>query len=154
MYYSSRTFTVRASGFTLIEIMMVVVIIAILVAIALPSYNKQTLKTHRSDAEAALASFAGAMEKEFTSNGSYAGADGNSSDITAAVAPTIFYTQVPASGTAYYKLYVTQADASTYTIQARPTGSQAGDGRLEITNTGKRCWYQGQDSSGGTCTSF
>lgn len=61
----------KHAGFTLIELMVVVAIVAILATIALPSYQDSVQKTRRSDAQAALFSAATAQEKWYFQRGSY-----------------------------------------------------------------------------------
>ena len=62
----------KARGFTLIELMIVVVVIAILAAIAYPSYQNQVQKTRRADAHTALLGAAQTLERCFTRTNSYA----------------------------------------------------------------------------------
>ena len=56
----------KTSGFTLLEIMIVVVVIAILAAITFPSYQNQIQKARRGDAQEALLECAAAQERFFT----------------------------------------------------------------------------------------
>ncbi len=56
--------TSRERGFTLIELMIVVIIVAILTAVAIPSYFAQVQKSRRSEAKAALTQIA-TMEQQF-----------------------------------------------------------------------------------------
>ncbi len=63
-------------GFTLIELMIVVAIVAILASIAYPSYREQVIKGQRSEGRSALLQIAQAQERFYTVNGSYATAVG------------------------------------------------------------------------------
>ena len=58
-------------GFTLIEVMIVIAILAIVVAIALPSYRDQVRKSRRADAVALVMNIAQRMERCFTIDGAY-----------------------------------------------------------------------------------
>ncbi len=58
-------------GFTLIEVMVVIVIVSILMAIALPSYRNSVLKSHRSDGTSGLTQCAALQERWFTKNNVY-----------------------------------------------------------------------------------
>ena len=58
----------RLRGFTLVELMIVVVIVAILAAIAVPSYMTSVRKTRRADAKTALLDLAGREERYLTTN--------------------------------------------------------------------------------------
>ncbi len=53
-------------GVTLIELMIVVVVVAILTAIAYPSYRAQVMRSHRSDAKVALERLAQSAERCYT----------------------------------------------------------------------------------------
>ena len=61
----------RQFGFTLIELMIAMVILAIIVAIAYPSYVAQVRKSRRAEAKAALLEDAQFMERTYTTSGQY-----------------------------------------------------------------------------------
>lgn len=141
----------RQSGFTLVELMIVTVIVAILAAIAYPSYQNQVSAGRRADAQSALMGLAQAMERQFTEEGTYAKADGDDSDESAvSVAPTIFPSQAPIDGSQkFYNLRIINASATAYTLQAIPIagGGQAGDGILQLTSVGAKSWDRSNDGS-------
>ncbi len=114
----------RSSGFTLMELMIVVTIIGILAAIAVPAYSEYVTQAKRSDGKAALLAAQIAQEKYRASNTTYA--------TTIALAgitspsPDGYYT-IAISGT---------PDATTYTVTAAPlTFTDAKCGTLGITHT-------------------
>lgn len=143
----------KTDGFTLIELMIVVAIIGILASIAYPSYVDSVKKSRRSDATGALLGFANAMERRFTETNSYCDSggtggtntcgDGSTNDTGS---PSIYPTQSPVDGgTKYYDLTINAVTASSYTLRAAPIGAQAGDGIVQITQTGVRSWDRNND---------
>ncbi|GAA4365017.1 type IV pilin protein [Kangiella marina] len=122
----------KNKAFTLMELMITVAIVAILAAIAIPSYSHFVEKAKRNDAKQALLAASEAAERFKAANFSYAGLDGNLG--------SVFSTQVPVDGgAAYYNLSIA-ADATTYTITATATGSMAGDGNLTINQAGEKTY--------------
>lgn len=66
----------KASGFTLIELMITVAIVAILASIAYPSYQEYVRRGARAEARTAMLNVAQLEERFFTSNNTYAAFDG------------------------------------------------------------------------------
>lgn len=142
-------------GFTLIELMIVVAIIGILAAIAYPSYQSYVEKTRRTDAQGALMSFANAMERYYTQNNTYIGADGGSSAISntlTAPASTVFAGQSPMDGSPFYNLRIYNLTANSYELRAVPIAgtAQANNGFIQLLSTGQRGWDADNSGSIGT----
>lgn len=140
--------TKNQHGFTLIELMVVVVVVTILAAIAYPSYMDSVRKGRRSDGKSALLSAAQTMERYFTENMTYSGwALG-----TAVTSPEKYYTiafdSAPTSSTICGASVTTSPSATAYRLCASPAGPQTSDpcGTLSLSNTGERtpstgaCW--------------
>lgn len=125
-----RTTPVRAagSGFTLVEVMVVVVVVAILSMIALPTYQDAVRKARRTDAKAALTTAAQSLERYATENAS----TGYS---TATLSNTSGATVVARASTdnGYYSLTLDPKAATTYVLSATPQGTQADDGCKSFT---------------------
>ncbi len=127
---------VRVKGFTLIEMVMVMAVIAILTAIAIPNYWAYVARSNRSEARSQLLIAANWVERWRTQSGSYAGA----------VLPASL-TQSPAQGGANYGIALPVLTPVTYTITATPTpgGPMAGDvcTSISIDHTGQRTFTGG-----------
>lgn len=108
--------------------MITVAIVAILAAIAYPSYQDSVRKTKRANAQADLMELASFMERKYTETNAYP---------SASVALPFIIS--PRDGTAAYAL-IKSDDSSTFTLTATPTGGQATDscGILTISNIGEK----------------
>jgi type IV pilus assembly protein PilE len=103
----------KLSGFTLMEALIVVAIIAILSAIAFPSYQQHVRKGRRAEAMATLLDLQLKQEKWRANNPTY----GTLVQINGGSAPT----------SNYYTFNVADLTATRYTLTATPKGNQAND---------------------------
>ena len=119
-------------GFTLIEVMIVVAIIAVIAAVAIPGYQNQIRDSRRADCLAVMAQGRQMMERFYTKNYTYAGA----------VIGTDTPAKCPIDGNAtYYNLaFVGAPNATSFTLQATPANEQAGEacGALTINQAGQK----------------
>jgi type IV pilus assembly protein PilE len=107
-------------GFSLMELMIVVAIVGILAAVALPSYQEHVLRTRRVTAASCLMEHAQQMERQYATGMSYVVALPAAScrtDLTG------FYTFAFGTG---------EPTATTFKIEATPTGAQTGDTRCNV----------------------
>lgn len=113
----------RTQGFTLIEVMIVVAIIAILASVALPSYRNYILRGELTEGTSALATFQAQMERHFQDNRTYATVTSGSTTFTTPCA-------AGAAGTRKFGNFqiscVGTPTASAYTVQAVGSGSANG----------------------------
>lgn len=110
--------------------MITVAIVAILAAVALPTYNEHVLKTRRAVAASCLLEHAQSMERIYTTSMSYASATLSSNSCSNEL-----------SGTYTFVFDSAQPTASTFIINAQPTGGQTADtkcGTLGIDQAGSK----------------
>lgn len=125
----------RMKGFTLIELMITVAIVAVLVSIAVPAYTDQVRKSRRGQAKADLVEYAQTAERWHTINNTYVGWTPPS-----AVSPR--------TGGAHYSIVASNLGAGTFTLTAAPTSSgQTADrcGTLTINQAGRKTHSIGTD---------
>jgi type IV pilus assembly protein PilE len=138
-----------ARGFTLIEVMIVVGIVGILAAIALPSYSEHTRRAKITEATSQLADLRVRMEQYFMDNRTYQGT-GTTCGVT-----------MPTTTTKYFTLSCTAPTVATYTVTATGSGDMTGftytinDQNVRATNavpsgwtSSANCWVT---RKGGTC---
>lgn len=118
----------NSDGFSLIELMVVVLIIGILAAIAIPSYRSSVLQSHRTEAKTALLDLAGREERYYnTNNNTYTATQaglgyGTSGSVTNLAVGSGYYDVTVSIGAA-----ATATTAATYTITATAVGQQTAD---------------------------
>lgn len=129
-YTIANPCTKRARGFTLIELMIVVAIVAILAAVALPSYRQYVERGDRAAARAGLLEAQQFMERFYAANDSY---QTDKSGTT--VALPVRLQNVP-SESPKYTVSVNATAVNAYTLTAAPQQTVSSCGDLTLTNTG------------------
>jgi type IV pilus assembly protein PilE len=135
-------------GFTLLELLAVVLLIGIIAALALPGYRQQMRRVYRIEAMIALLDLQSAEEKYFLRNNAYSG------NISAAP-PTGLGLATSSSSNKYFLSIAVASDGQSFIATATPTsdGGQATDreclafsidarGRRAVSGTrdAKYCW--------------
>ena len=146
-------------GFTLVELVVAMVILAVLAAIAIPSYTNYVLKSHRTEAKSTLLDAASLEERYYSTANTYTS---NPSDLgygTGTVTPFPI-------GSGYYNITSIQANAAiapsngspggtpaSYTITAAAVGNQTRDTQcpqFQINSAGRQTAPTSPDPSGDT----
>jgi type IV pilus assembly protein PilE len=125
----------RSHGFTLVEVVVVMAIIGILTAIAIPSYSEYVRRGQRAEARTVLLEAAQFMQRFYSANDRY-----DQSRAGAAVALPAGMQQVPALGAARYAVSLNAVSTTAYTLQAAPVGGMTADkcGTFTLTSVGRR----------------
>lgn len=121
-------------GFTLIELMVVVAVVAILAAIAYPSFQDAVRKSKRGQAKADMVEYAQLAERFHSVQNTYVGFD----------LPEDFSPRE--GGTIRYNLTFDDATANEFTINAQAAGDQAKDrcGDLSLNQAGVKTNSKGE----------
>ena len=131
----------KNKGFTIIELMIVVVIVGILAKVAISSYSTYIRKSRRADAVNTLMAMSMAEERYRANNSTY----GTLAQV---------WNSVTTSNQGFYTVAISNVTATSYTITATGTGTQTSDtegatacnslvltySSGSITNTPAVCW--------------
>jgi type IV pilus assembly protein PilE len=126
--------TPRTRGFTLLELMLVVVVIAILATVAVPTYSEFVQRSRRSDAREALSDLAARQEQFFLNNKYYA-------------STTTVLGQPALTDRGFYNITIPTVTTVSFTLRATALSPQDQDtdcAVMAVTSTGVRtpaaCW--------------
>jgi type IV pilus assembly protein PilE len=119
---------IRQKGFTLIELMITVAIVAILAAVAYPSYTRYVIRANRSAAQAQMLDIANRQQQFLLSNRTYA--------TTAMLASSGYALPTELSTRYSYSITVGTSTVPAYTITFTASGAQASDGALTFNSEG------------------
>jgi len=114
------------TGVTLVELMVVMVVIAILMSVAVPSYRQYTLRANRTEGQSMLLQLAANQERWYLSNNTYA----NDAQLTQAPPNGLGMRDTSDSG--YYGIVITASNAATFTAVATASLGQADDTDCEV----------------------
>lgn len=115
----------KANGFSLIELMITIAIIAILIMVALPSYRDYIIRANRAAAQAEMMAIANREEQYLLSNRSYADKAKLNFGLAAEVSANYDWDVVPGTGV-----------RPSYVITFTAKGSQLSDGNLTLDDQG------------------
>ena len=142
----------QSRGFTLIELMITIAIIAILAAIALPSYSDYLRRGKLTEGLSAMSSQRVKMEQFFQDNRTYAGSCVGGTVAPPPVSPNFAYVCTPSAGGAVPSTYLITATGAgsmsdfIYTMTQdnvrQTTGLPSG-----WSGTGSLCWVTKKDGS-------
>jgi type IV pilus assembly protein PilE len=116
-----------SGGFTLIELMVIIVIVAVLLTIGLPAYQNQVMRGHRAAAKAEILELANREQQYLLSNRTY------TND------PAEFSYSLPPDVADKYSFSLSTVSASAvpaFQIRFNAIGSQATDGDLTLNSEG------------------
>ena len=141
----------RLTGFTLIELMIVVVIIAILASIAVPAYTSSVRKSRRTEAKTALADLAAREERYFATQNVYS-SDPNALQYGSAPwpVPVGTYYSISSVTVTAAAATTTATTPGTYTLQISPSAGspQLNDRSCQIFQMDQTGKQTSQDNGG------
>ncbi|MFK3737484.1 type IV pilin protein [Massilia sp. TN1-12] len=140
----------RARGFTLIELLIVVAIVGILSAIAVPQYRDYVIRARLTEAFTGLGSVQTAAEEFWNNNHTYSGMDGAGQNRLPKDTDSFAYSVVSASDSAFVVKATgkNQVLGFSYTIDQNGNRKTLGTFNANAWGTSDSCWI---DRKGSTC---
>lgn len=138
----------RQTGFTLIEIMIVVVIIGILSAVAIPSYTSYVMRARLVEATVELGSAQPRLETYWANERTYVNFDATSGK-RMPVSANYDYTLTNPSASAYTLVATGKGSAAGFTFTINQSGQRATTAVPQGWTTNATCWV---DRKGGLCS--
>lgn len=134
------------TGFTLIEVMLVVAVIGVLGMIGYPAYQNHITRTNRVDMQAQMMQISSRLATYRLANGDYGASHANLTyRANPLLNPEIYGgTKYPRTGDQYYDLAITAAPVGNWVLTVTPIASkrQKGDGIIVLNSEGQRCWVK------------
>jgi type IV pilus assembly protein PilE len=143
----------KQQGFTLIELMIVVVVVAILAAIAFPQYRDYVVRSNRAVAKSLLTQVADRQEQFYVANKAYAG------DLTDLGYPAATFvankrgspSATDPAGDALYTIALDASTATTFTVSATPRNAQTQDAKCTKFTLNQAGQRQAEGSTAADC---
>ena len=132
-----RNITRNALGFSLIELMIVIVIIGALTAVAIPAYYNHISRSRQAEAAQTLLQIKTAQERYYATNDQYADSIDKLDGFGSATGSPAYYYDKGNSTDSYYKFSISAAATTTYTAKA--------EGDLNKDGAWTDCWQISQD---------
>ena len=117
----------KQAGFTLTELIVVMIIVGVLAAIAIPSYRQAVIKGNRRAAQSVMLDIANRERQYFIANREFGDESALNYTLPSDVADNYTFTVTPAAG-----------PPPTFTVNFTAIGAQVSDGNLSLTSDGDK----------------